>query len=339
MNSPAPGWSALTPTRFASPAPEQRVEVNALHPDANPGFFAGPGFPVFVFAALLGYEAFVAAVLLSPAGDSGWAAFARDFRIWCFDYDPRTGFMERASVAVMLAEPLSVGLVIGVIWRDALRRLALAAVRRTVWPHAAGGLALSALIALALVVMGSPAAEKDAPLPFPGARIRTHLPPPAFALRDHRGAPAALADYRGKVTLVTGVYASCSTTCPQILQQIKQTLDALPAGVRREVNVAALSLDADNDTVQLMAAIAEGHGFTYPQFRYLNGEASALGDVLDRLSISRVRNRATGRIEHSNLFVLIDRRGEIAYRLALDPRHASWLAAALTELATEPATP
>ena len=301
------------------------------------GFFAGAGFPVFVFAALLGYEAFVAAALLSPPGETGWAAFARDFRMWCFDYDPRTGYIERASIAVMLAEPLSVGLIVALIWRDTLRPLGRLAAWRGLWTAAVAGGLLSATIAFGLVAYNARLAEPEAALPFPSARIRTHLAPPDFALHDQRGAPAALADYRGKVVLVIGVYALCTTACPQILQQIRSTLDALPAAVRDEIHVAALSLDPDYDTVELMAAIAEGHGFSYPQFRYLNGEARALGDVLDRFSFSRQRNRATGRVEHSNLFVLLDRHGEIAYRLSLEPRHAPWLAAALTELAAEPA--
>lgn len=313
------------------------LTVESAPPDSRPGFFAGPGFPVFVFAALLGYEAFVAAILLSPAGDTGWAAFARDFRVWCFDYDPRTGFIERASVAVMLAEPLSVGLAVALVWRNALRTLAFAHVRRAAWRPAVAGTLLTVAIALGLVALGQSRTTEEPALPFPGARIRTTLPPPDFTLRDQRGASAALADYRGKVVLVTGVYALCSTTCPQILLQIKQTLDALPADVRREVQVAALSLDGDADTAELMATIAEGHGFAYPQFRYLNGPSAHLNDVLDRFSFSRVRNRATGRIEHSNLFILIDRRGEIAYRFALDPRQASWLGDALTELVREPA--
>ena len=47
--------------------------------------------------------------------------------------------------------------------------------------------------------------------PFPGERIRVHLALPDTALIDQQAAPFRFADLRGRVVLVTGVYAACTT--------------------------------------------------------------------------------------------------------------------------------
>ena len=59
-------------------------------------------------------------------------------------------------------------------------------------------------------------------------------------------------------------------------------------------------------------------------------------DVLTRLQFSATRDPRTGLIDHANLFLLVDRRGDIAYRFTLDPRHRAWLREALRALLREP---
>lgn len=307
---------------------------NTTHTGIRPvGFFDGPGFPAFVFAALLVYEVFIVLILASPPGDTGWGRFAQEFRIWCFNYDPHSGFLEWASVGVMLAEPLSVALIVGFVWRQALRDFRRAATWRATWPQWCGGALLTLVVAAGLVFYGQP--KPEVLLPFPGERIRTHLATPVFQLVDQRGAAVSLADYRGRPVLITGIYALCTTSCPQILQQVKRTLDALPAEVRNELAVLAISLNPEYDTTELMGAIAEGYGFTYPQFRYINGEPAVVNRVLEHLQFARIRNQVSGQIEHANLFVLVDHRGEVAYRFNLNPRHEPWLHAAIEQLAAE----
>ena len=297
------------------------------------GFFDGPGFPAFVFAALLVYEIFIGLILATPPGATGWGRFVQDFRIWCFNYDPHSGYLEWASVGVMLAEPLSVALIVGVIWRQALKDFRHAATWRATWPQWTGGVLLTVIVSAGLVLYGQPEEEKL--LPFPGERIRTHLTTPAFTLIDQRGARVSLADYRGRPVLITGIYALCTTSCPQILQQVKRTLAGLSPDARRDVAVLAISLNPEYDTAELMGAIADGYGFDYPQFRYVNGDVPLVNTVLERLQFARIRNQVTRQIEHANLFVLVDRRGEIAYRFGLNPRHEPWLHAALEQLAAE----
>ena len=294
----------------------------------------GAGLPVFVLTAVAVYEGFLAAIVLSPPGWGAWGAFTTEFKIWCFDYDPRTGGMEWAAVVVMLIEPLFIAGICAFLWRRALAGLrqgrALAEQTRAL----SAGVIVALAVVAGLFAYGRPAGEPPVP-PFPGERIRTALTPPEFRFLDQKGRSFGIDDARGQVVLVTSVYARCSTSCPEILIETHNVLDGLPPRLRERVVVAALSLEPEYDTRELMDSIAEAHGFVYPQFRYLNEGPRVMNDVLTRFGFSRSRNSETGVIDHANLFVLIDGGGRIAYRLTLQPRHQAWLHEAVLQLATE----
>jgi protein SCO1 len=298
-------------------------------------FFNGAGFPLFLLSAAVVYEAFLLTVVFAPESTGAWGGFAREFKQWCFRYDPRTGGMDWSAVWVMLVEPAFVVGVAAFVWRRGLRELrVLAAFRRHCGAMFAGVLAATAAMS-ALYAYGRPDVTADAPLPFPGERIRTQLEVPSFAFVDHRGNPITFEQMRGRVVLVTGVYALCSLACPEILRETKTLLETLPAEARTHVSVVALSLNPEEDTLELMGRIAEGYGFAYPEFRYLNGEPPGMHDVLTRLGFARVKNPRTAVIDHANLFLLIDADGRIAYRFTLDSRHRDWLREALLSLANE----
>lgn len=204
---------------------------------------------------------------------------------------------------------------------------------------AAGG--LTALLATsALFAYGSSGASAaDELLPFPGERIRTQIEPPAFVLTDHCGAPVSLEQFKGRVVLLTGVYATCSTACPQILREVKNLIEALPVDLRDRFTAIALSLNPEYDTSQYMSAIASAYGFPYPGFHYVNGDPAVMHDLLTRIQFAPVKNAETGAIEHANLFVLLDARGRIAYRFNLSERHLPWLHLATRDLLQEAAVP
>ncbi|HWL17206.1 MAG TPA: SCO family protein [Opitutus sp.] len=301
------------------------------------GFFTGTGLPLFMLAAATVYELFLLAVVFAPESTSAWGDFSREFKQWCFRYDARTGGMEWAAVWVMLIEPAFVVLVAAFVWRRGLRPLRQLAGWLRHWRAAAGGIVVAALAMGGLYAYGRPGAEAEAVLPFPGERIRTQLAPPANVFVDQKGQPLALADLRGRVVLMTGVYAFCSTACPEILQETKALLATLPVGVRDRLAVVAVSLNPEYDTAELMDNVATGYGFAYPEFRYLNGEPTAMHAALTQLGFGAVRNPATGVVDHANLFLVLDAEGRIAYRFTLDPRHRSWLREAILALAEEAA--
>lgn len=305
---------------------------------AGTRFFTGPGLLVFLAAALTAYEAFLLLTIFGPTGDGAVGTFVRDFQLWCYRGDPRTGGVSWTAVSVMLVEPLFVVLVAAVLWRDAVAQLRAPAVwQRHVRAALAGlGLVAAAVAGLVLYARAESAATPALP-PFPGDRIRVQLAVPDTALVDQKGAAFRLADLRGQVVLVTGVYAACSTACPEIFKEMRAVLAELTAEERAGLRVVALSLNPEYETAEIMDGMAQGQGLTHPDFRYVNGQRpTEMRDLLTRLQFSATRDPRTGIIDHANLFLLLDRDGRIAFRFTLDPRHRAWLRDGLRHLLREP---
>jgi protein SCO1/2 len=301
-------------------------------------FLSGPGLLVFLVTALAGYEAFLLLTIFGPT-EGGWLGdFVRDFQRWCYRGDPRTGGISWLAVSVMMAEPVFVVGVAAVLARQTFVQLRHIQLWRT---HALAVVAALLLIAICagglLYYAGTDAVSARILPPFPGERIRVRLDLPDTSFADQTGASFRFADLRGRVVLVTGVYAACTTACPEIFNELKIILGELPAVERADLSVVALSLNPEYETTELMAAVAGGRGLTHPEFRYINGtDVAAMHNTLTRLQFSATRNPATGVIDHANLFLLVDRDNHIAYRFTLDPRHRAWLRAGLRALLSEP---
>lgn len=297
----------------------------------------GPGLLVFLFTALAGYEAFLLVTIFGPT-EGGWLGeFVRNFQLWCYRGDPRTGGVSWLAVSVMMAEPVFVVSVAALLWRQTFVHLRSPRVWLANFRAAAAAFAAITICVGGLVYYASTDAISALVLPpFPGERIRVQLALPDVPLLDQTGANFRFADPRGRVVLVTGVYATCTTACPEIFAELRKILDELPAAERADLSVVALSLNPEYETTELMAAVAEGRGFKHPEFRYANAaQPAAMHDALTRLQFSATRNSATGVIDHANLFLLVDRSNHIAYRFTMDPRHRAWLRSGLRALLTE----
>jgi protein SCO1/2 len=82
---------------------------------------------------------------------------------------------------------------------------------------------------------GATTAAADAPAPasagagFDGALLPGGLRAPGFTLTDQRGRRVSLAQYRGRVAILTFLSPACRPSCPLIAQQIRGALDELGA--------------------------------------------------------------------------------------------------------------
>ena len=298
-------------------------------------FLTGSGLPLFLLSATLVYEVFLLVIVFAPDSTSAWGGFAREFKQWCFNFDPESGALLWLQVVIMLLEPIFITSIALYLWKDTLKNLRSFSAWFSQWRIVFMGTVTGVLVIGGLFLYGKPEAGFDAELPFPGERIRTHITLPEFSFVDQKGNPFRMKDTRGRVVLVTGVYAACSSTCPQILIETKLLLDSLPKETLKNLDVVALSLSPEYDTTAMMDGITTGYGFTYPQFRYLNGEPETINEVVKNLGFSKSIDPETGIINHSNLFLVVDGQGKIAYRLTLDSRHKDWLREAVVALTAE----
>lgn len=290
-------------------------------------FLGGWRFAAASLAALLGTSSLLATMVILPEADSGLGAFAADFRVWCFAQDPVTGRMDRAQIATFLLEPIGLAGIVLAGWWAPLRGISL----RRAAPWALAGLAATGLSGIAMAAI-SPPRPTEGELPFPAEGLRTEIPFPDLDLVDQDGAPVRA--YPGKVLMITGVYGSCGYTCPMVFATARGAVEAV-GGAAADLRVVAITLDPAHDTPAALPAWASAQGVASPLFHLASGAPPTVEATLDRLGFTRTRDAATGRIDHANLFLLVDRRGRLAYRFTLGERQARWLEAALRLLLAE----
>ena len=202
------------------------------------------------------------------------------------------------------------------------------------WWRAAGLAVLLAAATSSLSWTSGTLAAADAV--FPARALRTSLPAPSFNLLDQGGRPFGSQALVGGVTLATGFFSSCSTTCPMILAEVQSAMAALTPAERAQVHVVAVTLDAAHDDPARLAAVAKARGFDAERYHLLTGPSADVERALDAFSIARSRDPKTGMIDHQNVFVLLDREGRVAYRLSLSAQRRSWLQDGLRALLQEP---
>ncbi len=226
-----------------------------------------------------------------------------------------------AEEAPVAAGPGEAG---GVGWR--VRRLR---------PRALGGMlaaasarSVAAVAALAVIVLGaapmaSAAANRTAdPILAPsiaGGSTSLDLPAPGFRLTDQNGQPVTLASLRGKVVLMTFLDPVCTTDCPIIAQEFKQTAELLGAQ-DKDVTLVAVVANPTYRSTAFTQAFDQQEGLaTVPNWRYLTGSLSQLGAVWEQYGVTVANLPAGAMSAHNDLAVVIDRSGVIREEVGADP--------------------
>lgn len=290
-------------------------------------------FPVAAVTIVVGFALMVVVVVLAPTGETGFGAFAAEFRRWCFDWDGKSS-LPIVQVLFMVSELLIFGLVVLVIWWPPVRA-AFQTRRRSLLLTVLGALVLLSGSFALLLQLGTPTLA--APVSVQALRTSSMAPP--LRLTDQTGSEIELAKLRGQVVLVTAVYATCGNTCPMLFGQAKRAVTALPPELRSDLQVLAITLDPQHDTQAVLAETALAQSISSPLWHLLTGPTALVESTLDTWEVARRRDPETGQIDHANLFMLVDRQGRLAFRLTLSEEREAWLGEALTTLLNEAVSP
>ncbi|MCC6807463.1 MAG: SCO family protein [Deltaproteobacteria bacterium] len=301
--------------------------------DRVEGFVGSWRFAVSMIALLAFFAAWVGAILLIPEGESSLAAFASDFRVWCFGYDAEKKSLNTAMVMTTFSELLVLAVMIALVWLAPLRAQ-LARGVRPMLPYVSASFVLAGTIALGFGALATKGQKQQ--LELPAAALRTSLDPPSFSLRDQNGDTVSLQQLRGRIVLLTAVYASCGYSCPTVMMQTKRVVASLSEAEREQLTVLAITLDPEHDDQRALKELEGAQKLSAPLYRLLTGEPADVNAALDAMQVARERNPKTGVIDHANVFLLIDKGGRLAYRFALGALQERWLTKAIELLAEEP---
>jgi cytochrome oxidase Cu insertion factor (SCO1/SenC/PrrC family) len=208
-------------------------------------------------------------------------------------------------------------------WRRRLRPGALGGAVAAARARSVAAVAALAVILLGAAPMASAAANRTADpilaLAIEGNSASLDLPAPGFSLTDQDGQAVSLASLRGKVVLMTFLDPVCTTDCPIIAQEFKQTGQLLGAQDKNVELVAVVANPTYRSTLFTRAFDRQEGLAAVPNWLYLTGSLSQLGAVWRHYGVT-VENLPAGSMSaHNDVAVIIDRSGEIREEMSADP--------------------
>jgi len=131
--------------------------------------------------------------------------------------------------------------------------------------------------------------------------------------QTHRGETLRLSDLAGQSVIVTMMYASCTTACPVLVEDVRRIHQGLSAEQRDNVTLLLVSFDTENDTVEVLNEYAHNFRATEAPWHFVTGSAADVRTLAALLGI-RYRKNPSGGYDHSNVIALLNADGELIYR-------------------------
>ncbi len=148
---------------------------------------------------------------------------------------------------------------------------------------------------------------------FEKADLEIIGPAPSFILTNQNNKEISKDNYKDKVYVVEFFFANCPTICPIMNQNMLKLQDAFYG--RLNFGIASITIDPTNDTVEALKEHADELGVKIPHWNMLTGDANYIYDLAAKFNLyTGVNPEAPGGFEHSGLFALIDKDGNIRCR-------------------------
>jgi protein SCO1/2 len=164
-----------------------------------------------------------------------------------------------------------------------------------------------ALLGLALTLLAGPAPVAGHRATEAG-RLPRIGPAADFTLRTQDDGRLGLRDLRGKVVVVTFVYASCTDTCPILTAKLAALQEPLGADLGAHVVFVAITVDPKRDTPAVLREYARHHGVRPPGWVFLTGTPAEINVVARGYGVY-ARRAPGGDVDHTFLTSIVDRSG------------------------------
>ena len=166
---------------------------------------------------------------------------------------------------------------------------------RRIWRWlVAGGVVVAAVVAVILI--------RQAMRPGPDA--------PNFVLRDQQGRLTSLAQFRGKVVVLTFIDPDCVQICPLTTQSMLRAVSMLSPQAAAQVQLLGINVNAAQNSVADVEHYSEIHGLS-GNWRFLTGTPDQLARVWKAYDIHVAV--VNGDIQHEAVMLVIDRDGYERY--------------------------
>lgn len=145
---------------------------------------------------------------------------------------------------------------------------------------------------------------------FYGSVMPRAFPAVNFSLRDQSGKTVSLSAFRGQVVAAAFVYSTCASTCPIVVEQLKNALDQLP----HPIPALAITVDPKQDTRANVKTFLVKEQ-VYGALDYLVGSRAAMRPIWKQFGVQPQRAVNSSKSDHSVLLLLFDKTGRarVAY--------------------------
>jgi cytochrome oxidase Cu insertion factor (SCO1/SenC/PrrC family) len=142
---------------------------------------------------------------------------------------------------------------------------------------------------------------------------------PAFSLVNQRGDPVSLSSLRGHTVALTFLDPVCTSDCPLIAQEFRQTDERLGAD-KAHVDFVAIVANPIYRSIAFTDAFDRQEGLSHVgNWLYLTGSVAELRQVWSSYGVLVETAGAGAMIAHSDLAFVIDAQGNERAELATDP--------------------
>lgn len=137
---------------------------------------------------------------------------------------------------------------------------------------------------------------------------------PQFSLTDQNGKIITPEAYQDRVYVVDFFFTTCPSICPVMtenLVDIQNTFYGYP-----DFGIASISIDPKFDTVEALKNYTEKYQIKHPNWHLLRGSKTEIEELANKgfNIFVEVGERTGNDIQHSGMFALIDKNGNIRSR-------------------------
>jgi protein SCO1/2 len=137
---------------------------------------------------------------------------------------------------------------------------------------------------------------------------------PAFELTDQNGKKISNKDYLGKVYVLEFFFTTCPSICPKMNRNMLLIQDKFFGNPN--FGIASITINPENDTPQVLKAHADRIGVKSSNWHMLTGDKDYIYSIANKgfnVYVGENKKIDAG-FEHSGLFALIDKKGNIRCR-------------------------
>ncbi|MBL0735601.1 SCO family protein [Flavobacterium sp. GN10] len=146
------------------------------------------------------------------------------------------------------------------------------------------------------------------------AKLLTIGPAPKFELTNQDNVKVSNETYKGKVYVLEFFFTTCPSICPKMnmsMLEIEKTFFGNP-----NFGIVSITIDPKHDTPQVLKDHAKLLGVKSTNWNFLTGDRNVIMDLSNKgFNLYAGENdKVSGGFEHSGLFALIDKDGNIRCR-------------------------